>query len=106
MNDFVQSIRNNVLAKEKTAHNVLVNNVVWTTLDSRGFTSYLTLREDELNIDALMLIQVHDELVFEVKDEHLDIVMKEVQLCMCGVVELLVPLEISLGASRSWGESH
>lgn len=53
--------------------------------------------------DADMLLQIHDELVFEVKDESLknfeDFIKKEME----NVVELKVPLKVSVASAKNWG---
>jgi len=56
--------------------------------------------------DAHMLMQVHDELVFEVREDALDAVRDGVRIRMQGAAELDVPLLVDIGAGRSWGEAH
>jgi len=56
--------------------------------------------------DAHMLMQVHDELVFEVREEALDAVREGVRLRMQGAAELDVPLLVDIGSGSSWGEAH
>ncbi|MFH1777696.1 MAG: DNA polymerase I [Candidatus Omnitrophota bacterium] len=51
-----------------------------------------------------MLIQVHDELVFEVKDEHLDRVVEIIKNEMEHVVILNVPLSVSVKVGKNWLE--
>jgi DNA polymerase-1 len=52
-----------------------------------------------------MLLQVHDELVFEVAHGELDGLRALVTARMCGAFELSVPLEVSFGTGRSWEEA-
>lgn len=49
-----------------------------------------------------MLLQIHDELIFEVRDELLDRVCPQLQAIMEQVVTLKVPLQVSLTVSRCW----
>ncbi|HET6913537.1 MAG TPA: DNA polymerase I [Rhodanobacteraceae bacterium] len=56
--------------------------------------------------DAHMLMQVHDELVFEVKTEALDEVVAGVQQRMQAGAELSVPLLVEVGAGANWDEAH
>ena len=56
--------------------------------------------------DAHMLMQVHDELVFEVREDALDAVRDGVRIRMQGAAELDVPLLVDIGSGRSWGEAH
>ncbi len=52
-----------------------------------------------------MLLQVHDELVFEVASGELDTLRGLVSRTMCGAFDLRVPLEVSIGTGRSWAEA-
>ena len=52
-----------------------------------------------------MLLQVHDELVFEVAAGELDTLRGLVSGTMCGAFDLRVPLEVSIGTGRSWAEA-
>jgi DNA polymerase I len=49
-----------------------------------------------------MLLQVHDELIFEVAPGELDALSSLVQRAMCGAFEMTIPLEVSLGTGLSW----
>ena len=49
-----------------------------------------------------MLLQVHDELVFEVPPEELERMSELVRSHMEGVVELKVPLVVDLGVGPNW----
>ena len=59
-------------------------------------------RLDDGELDARMLLQVHDELVFEVRDEHLEALRAMVVEEMSGVVDLKVPLVVDVGVGKSW----
>jgi DNA polymerase-1 len=52
-----------------------------------------------------MLLQVHDELIFEVAPGELESVTSLVTAAMAGAAELRVPLEVSTGTGRSWAEA-
>jgi DNA polymerase-1 len=53
-----------------------------------------------------LLLQVHDELVLEVPDEHLDAVKEAVCAAMVSVAELAVPLAVEAGDGPTWDEAH
>ena len=61
------------------------------------------LRDEGLG--SRMLLQVHDELVFEVAHGELDSLRDLVSSRMCGAFQLSVPLEVSFGTGRSWEEA-
>jgi len=52
-----------------------------------------------------MLLQVHDELLFEVAPRELDQLRDIVAGAMRGAFELTVPLEVSMGTGRSWADA-
>jgi DNA polymerase-1 len=54
---------------------------------------------------AHMLLQVHDELLFEVPDEEVEAVSEIVREEMEGAIRLSVPLKVDLGSGESWYES-
>jgi len=60
------------------------------------------IREETL--DAFMLLQIHDELIFEIKEEKVDEILKRFVHTMENVLELDVPLECSVSVGDSWGE--
>lgn len=55
---------------------------------------------------ARMLLQVHDELVFEVRADALDAIADGVRERMAAAAELSVPLVVDLGHGANWGEAH
>lgn len=60
----------------------------------------------ESAIDARMIMQVHDELVFEVADSALETLVDGVREKMTGAAELSVPLRVDIGRGRNWDEAH
>jgi DNA polymerase-1 len=58
----------------------------------------------EENLDAYMLLQIHDELIFEVKEEKVEEISKHFVHMMENILELDVPLECSVSVGDSWGE--
>jgi DNA polymerase-1 len=56
--------------------------------------------------DAHMLMQVHDELVFEVRADAVDTVREAIRQHMSGAAELHVPLVVDVGVGKNWDEAH
>jgi DNA polymerase-1 len=54
------------------------------------------------NLRSRMLLQVHDELVFEVPNDELDTMKRLVEQRMENVHELKVPLKVDLGVGPNW----
>ena len=58
------------------------------------------------NIDALMIMQVHDELVFEVADTEVAKLTAAIPGLMADVASLDVPLLVETGVGINWDEAH
>jgi DNA polymerase-1 len=61
---------------------------------------------DEQRKATKMILQVHDELVFEVPQDEVDWVRAEVPRLMAGVAELRVPLLAEIGVGENWEKAH
>ena len=57
-------------------------------------------------LDAKMIMQVHDELVFEVADEACETLCNNATERMANVIELQVPLLTEVGVGANWDEAH
>jgi DNA polymerase-1 len=55
---------------------------------------------------ALMIMQVHDELVFEVEAGFVDTLLAEVKQRMQGAAQLRVPLVVDAGVGANWDQAH
>ena len=60
----------------------------------------------DANLKARMLLQVHDELIFEVPDDELDKTSEVVRRVMENVAQLAVPLEAEAGYADNWSAAH
>ena len=62
---------------------------------------------NDINDEAiLMIMQVHDELVFEIKEDHVDQYVAKIKSLMEKAVELDVPLIVDVGIGNNWDEAH
>lgn len=55
---------------------------------------------------ALMILQVHDELVFECPQDQSKTFVAQVKKTMESVIKLKVPLIVDVGQGKNWGEAH
>lgn len=60
---------------------------------------------DKANL-APMLLQVHDELIFETDAKNAEKIGQQVQKQMCAVNPLKVPLEVNVGTGPNWDDAH
>jgi len=66
----------------------------------------LTIDRGLQGTGARMLLQVHDELVFEVPEAAVEATMVVVKAAMENPYPLAVPLVVGIGVGQSWGEAH
>ena len=61
---------------------------------------------EEKKSKTKMIMQVHDELVFEIFEEDINLEVKEIVSLMEGCVTLDLPLEVNYGIEDNWGNAH
>ena len=61
---------------------------------------------EQEQLQTKMLLQVHDELVFDVPFDELEILQAKLPDLMCNVAVLKVPLVVSIGIGDNWEEAH
>jgi len=62
--------------------------------------------DDSLKDICKMVIQVHDELVFEVKKNHIEYVSQQIIQHMENCIQFKVPLKVELDSGKTWADSH
>jgi DNA polymerase-1 len=60
----------------------------------------------ESESDIKMIMQVHDELVFEVPTSQLEMGIDNIRRCMNSAANLSVPLVVDVGSGANWDEAH
>ncbi len=98
--------RNRVL--RQAAERMAVNSVIQGTaadLIKKAMVAVDAVLESE-GLPARMILQVHDELVFEVDEDAAEAVGARVRELMEGVLALRVPLVVDVGVGRNWREAH
>ncbi len=60
----------------------------------------------ETNLQVKMLMQVHDELVFEIQDSDVDAAINNIREYMVHAIELTVPIVVDIGVGLNWDEAH
>ena len=61
---------------------------------------------DVLGLQSKMLLQVHDELVFDVLKTELPMLKKLIKETMEGVLDSTIPLVVDIDVGKSWLEAH
>lgn len=57
-----------------------------------------------MQIDGKLILQIHDELVFEINDKYIDKTSKDIKVIMENIYPLKVPLKVNLGISKNLGD--
>lgn len=60
----------------------------------------------EQQLDCRMVLQVHDELVFEVRKTEVERIKRAVQELMSSALQLSVPLDVEINEGKNWYEAH
>ena len=61
---------------------------------------------DRERLSSRLILQVHDELVFEVPDAETAQLVEELPRLMTGVASLRVPLVVDVGVGPNWEQAH
>jgi len=60
----------------------------------------------EAQVKSRMILQVHDELIFEVPESEIPLMKEKVAALMEGVIQLKAPLKVDVGVAKNWAEAH
>ncbi len=88
---------------ERLAVNTVVQGSAADLIKKAMIDIHKTLRDE--NRPSQLLIQVHDELVFEVPKKHVESEMKMITDKMCNAIPLSVPIAIDIHQGQNWLES-
>ncbi len=61
---------------------------------------------EKQGLQTQMLLQVHDELLFEAPEDEVERVKELARRCMNAVMQLKVPLKVEVGAGKTWADAH
>ena len=61
---------------------------------------------EQRNMQSKMILQVHDELVFDARKDEIEQLSELVRRCMSGAMQLSVPLDVDVNAGQNWFEAH
>ncbi len=87
---------------ERTAINTVIQGSAADIIKQAMLSVYHRLRREKRR--AKMLLQIHDELIFEAPPEEIDAIEQLVVEEMSGVMELLVPLKVDTKRGKNWAE--
>jgi DNA polymerase-1 len=91
-------------AAERMAVNSVIQGTAADLIKKAMVAVDAAIRAEELA--AQMILQVHDELVFEVPASDVQQIGQRVRELMEGVLPLRVPLVVDVGSGRNWRDAH
>ncbi len=56
--------------------------------------------------DIQIIMQVHDELIFEAEQDHIEEISKQIKNTMENTIKLSVPLLVDINSGKNWNEAH
>ena len=89
---------------ERSAINAPMQGTAADIIKTAMISVHRWLQQEQLR--ARMIMQVHDELVFEVERSAADQLCEQVVSMMCSAAELTVPLKVDTGVGQNWDEAH
>lgn len=104
---FLPEINSNVIQIKNQAERMAINHPVQGTAADLIKLAMIKLHDELKKIDSddvKMLLQVHDELVFEVREDKIKEVGKIIEDCMESVHKLKVPVKVDIECGDNWEE--
>ncbi len=104
----IQGINSRSKTEKAAAERTAVNTVIQGTAAEIMKKAMIAVSDEmkKRSIKASLILQVHDELIFEVDEADADELEKLVKEKMEGAAELSVPLKVSVERGHSWGDMH
>lgn len=105
---YINEINSSNKMRQKAAERAAINAPLQGTAADIIKLAMITVNQwiEKSNINAHMIMQVHDELVFEVHEKDIKTAQKNIAQLMSDVVKLSIPLVVDVGIGNNWEEAH
>ena len=105
---YLPDIHSSTVVIRQAAERMAVNTPLQGTAADMIKVSMIRIqnRIEELGLSSRMIMQVHDELVFEIPEEEFPKAIPMIRSAMETVMDLTVPLKVSVSAGKNWAEVH
>lgn len=97
------------MVRQKAAERMAINAPMQGTaadIIKKAMLSLSKLQPQNEKSKLHMIMQVHDELVFEVHQDNVEFAIRDIKELMENATKLSVPLEVSIGVGKNWDEAH
>jgi len=103
---YIPELRNKIYAVRSAGQRMAINHPIQGGASDIVKIAMIQVQRfiDETNFNAMMVLQVHDELLFEVARDEIDAFAPQVCTIMESAMELAVPLKIDLKVGDNWEE--
>ncbi len=103
---FIKGLNSRNHNEREFAKRAAINTIIQGT--AADIIKIAMLKIDKIldNFKAKMIMQIHDELIFEVPDENIEPLSQTVKELMEDVIKLDVPLKVDIGIGKNWYEAH
>jgi len=104
----INGIRSRNKTEKSGAERIAVNTTIQGSAADIVKTAMIKIasRLEQEKAKTKMILQVHDELIFEVPEEELAFITNIVKTEMEGALSLSVPVTVSIESGKNWGELH
>lgn len=104
---YIPDIRSSNYNRRSFAERIAMNMPIQGTAADIIKKAMIDIRKEmkTKNMKSKMVLQVHDELVFEYLDEELSVLKKIIQECMENAVKFDVPLKVDIAVGPNWAEA-
>ena len=105
---YIPEMQSSNKAVRSAAERVSINTVIQGTAAEIMKMAMISIKSEmeKRNMKSRMLLQVHDEVIFEIENGEEKAMEDLVRSCMEGAYKLSIPLRVSIEFGQSWGEMH
>ena len=106
---YLPEINASNMMRQKAAERTAINAPMQGTaadIIKKSMLAVANWQNSQARPDARVIMQVHDELVFEVHNDAIDSARETIRKLMEHTVELSVPLLVSIGIGQNWDDAH
>jgi DNA polymerase-1 len=106
---YLAEINTRNIMRQKAAERMAINAPMQGTaadIIKKAMIALAEWQRSQANPEAKMIMQVHDELVFEVREDAIESAKHTIHQLMEHTVELSVPLLVSIGVGANWDDAH
>ncbi len=102
----IPEMRSDNFNEREAARRIAINTPIQGSAADIIKMAMVKIHEHLKTMKSRMVLQVHDELVFEVADDELEALRSMVVSEMENAYPLLVPVKVDVGVGESWAQAH